>query len=819
MSDWDLVYGHYDPAEEGRRESLCALGNGFFVSRGAAPDSVADAVHYPGTYLAGCYDRRVSEVHGERVENEDLVNLPNWLPLLLRIDDGEWVRAHDLELLDYRQRLDLRAGLLHRLLRFQDGSGRVTRWDERRFVSMHDRNVAGLAVRITAESWAGRLAVRSAIDGSVVNDGVARYRELEGRHLETVETSAPEPDLIFLHARTVQSRREIAVAARTRFYRDAEELTPQRSVECQRDLVQQVATLSLSEGESVQVEKLAALFPSVQPAISEAGLEARSKAAALPRFDSLLADHTRAWAHLWQEADLRLGGVAGQADAFDHEIKMTLRLHIFHLLQTVSYHTVELDAGVPPRGWHGEAYRGHILWDELFVFPFLILRLPSLARSLLRYRYRRLGRARAAAREAGLAGAMFPWQSGSNGREESQRIHLNPVSGRWIPDNSHRQRHIGAAVAFNVWQYYQATEDHEFMSDFGAELLLEVARFWASVAEHDAVDDRYHIRGVMGPDEFHTAYPGRDPAEAGGLDDNAYTNVMASWVLSRSLDVLALLPDARRDRLCESVGLGQAEIDLMDTVSRRLRVPFMEDGIIGQFEGYQELEELDWASLEAKHGSIQRLDRVLEAEGDTPNRYKASKQADVLMLFYLFSADELSQILERLGYSFDHRMIPANVEYYLARTSHGSTLSRVVHSWVLARANRPRSWKMFCDALRSDVADIQDGTTPEGIHLGAMAGTVDIMQRCYTGIETRQEALHLDPALPDELAGLRTQVRYRAQILDIEIDHQELRVSSRPFTALPVTISYRGHVRQISPGQSHCFRLVKPPAERECCGD
>ena len=179
-------------------------------------------------------------------------------------------------------------------------------------------------------------------------------------------------------------------------------------------------------------------------------------------------------------------------------------LHIFHLLQTVSENTIDLDVGVPSRGWHGEAYRGHILWDELFIFPFLNLRLPELTRSLLMYRYRRLEEARHLARQAGHRGAMFPWQSGSDGREESQVLHLNPRSGRWVPDESNLQRHVSAAIAYNVWQYHQATQDVEFLAHYGAEMLLSIARFWASIATFDPERERYEIRGVAGPDEYHT---------------------------------------------------------------------------------------------------------------------------------------------------------------------------------------------------------------------------------------------------------------------------------------------------------------------------
>ena len=199
----------------------------------------------------------------------------------------------------------------------------------------------------------------------------------------------------------------------------------------------------------------------------------------------------------------------------------------------MSPHTIEFDIGVPARGWHGEAYRGHIFWDELFIFPFLTLRLPMLTRALLRYRYRRLPEARRAAQAAGYAGAMYPWQSGSNGREETQTL---PESALRALDSRspHRQRHINVAIAYNIWQYYQVTEDHEFLSFYGAEMLLEIARFWASIATYNSSIDRYEITGVMGPDEYHTAYPGADPAAAGGIHNNAYTNVMVAWVLERA---------------------------------------------------------------------------------------------------------------------------------------------------------------------------------------------------------------------------------------------------------------------------------------------
>ncbi len=801
MNEWCLRYQGHDPQQEGLRETLCVLGNGYFATRGAAPNAVADEVHYPGSYLAGGYNRLTSEIAGREIENEDLVNIPNWLPLVFRIDDGPWLRPEEVEYLDYTQELDLKQGLLSRSLRIKDPQGRTTSWQERRLVSMADPHLAALEVRLTPENWSGRVTLRSALDGGVINDGVARYRDLNRRHLETLETAQTDDDTILLRSRMVQCRREIVEAARTRLRSAGESLPAERHLERLPDFVAQDMTFDVEAGQEITTEKVVALYTSHDEAISEPGLAALDTLRHAGPFDRLLEAHRRAWAHLWDECGIEIETTA------DHSVGLKLRLHIFHLLQTISIHSVDLDVGMPPRGWSGEAYRGHIMWDELFIFPYLNLRKPVLTRSLLRYRYRRLGAARRAATEAGFRGAMFPWQSGSDGREESQRLHLNPMSGRWISDDSQRQRHVNVAIAFNVWQYYEVSEDREFLYDFGAELLLEISRFWASLASYDEAAGRYAIRGVMGPDEFHTAYPGKDPTSEGGLDNNAYTNVMVAWTLSRALDVLDLLPENRRRELCDHLELSPAELDHWDDISRNLIIP-LHDGVISQFEGYEKLKEFDWAGYREKYGDIQRLDRILEGEGTDPNLYKVSKQADVIMLFFLLSTEQLTEIFERLGYAFSPDTILDTIKYYEQRTSHGSTLSWVTHAWVLARADRPRSWELLSQALDSDIADLQGGTTKEGVHLGAMAGTVDLIQRCYTGIEPRANVLTFNPRLPDELTRLRTTVRYRGQTLDLEVTHDKLFVASRPFTAYPITIAYRGQVRDISPGQRYEFRLV-----------
>lgn len=803
MSTWSFVYEGFDPENENLRETLHTLGNGYFATRGAAAESDADGVHYPGTYLAGGYNRLKTHIAGREIENEDLVNLPNWLPLTFRIGKGDWFDLLAVEILSYRQELFIKEGLLFRTVRFRDVDGRVTSMENRRLVHMGNPHLAAQETTLIPENWSGCIGVRSALDGRVVNAGVERYRKLNGRHLVPLKAEVLDGETLFLQVRTSQSGIDIAQAARTRPFRNGEPLAPERTPVVEKGYAAQLFNIDVSEGDRISIEKVVTLFTSRDHGISECGLAAEEELALAGSFRELTDSHVLAWEHLWRRFKIDF---EPHDSAMGDRTGSIIHLYTFHLLQTTSMHTKDLDVGVPPRGWHGEAYRGHVFWDELFIFPLLNLRIPEITRSLLMYRYRRLDAARRAAMEAGFRGAMYPWQSGSDGREETQQVHLNPRSGRWLPDNSHLQRHISAAVAYNLWQYYQITGDMEFLSFYGAEMLLEIARFWASACTWNEQLGRYEILGVMGPDEYHDAYP---DGERPGLDNNAYTNVMAVWVLNRAVELFDILDEVAFREVTERMGLEPEEAEHWQDISRKMTVPFHGDGIISQFEGYERLKEFDWEGYRERYGDIQRLDRILEAEGDTPNRYRVSKQADVLMLFYLFSSGELKEIFERLGYRFEFETIPKNVDYYLERTSHGSTLSGVVHSWVLTRSDRVRSWKLFLTSLESDVADIQGGTTPEGIHLGAMAGTADILHRAYTGITVRNDVLWFDPVLPEDVGRLHMHMRYRGHSLEIDITPEVFQIRALMSVDGPARIGLRDRVFDLKMGETRKFALER----------
>lgn len=796
-SSWVLVYEGFDPSKESLREALCSLGNGYFCTRGAAPESEADNIHYPGTYLAGGYNRLRTEIAGSVVENEDLVNMPNWLLMKFRPEGGDWFNLMSVNILSYRQELNLQHGVLTRTVRYRDKHNRDTQIICRRIVHMGNMHLAAQTITIIPENWSGRMQIHSAIDGTVINAGVERYKQLNSKHLTPVKSGTVHEDIIYLLVETSQSQIRVAEAARTRVYSGEEQRDVERKVIEGQGYIAQEFFVAVSEKKPVRVEKIVSFYTSRDFAVSEPAGDAVESLTQSGDFEELLKSHTLKWCHLWDRCDITVEN--------GDRTQMILRLHIFHLLQTVSRNSIDLDTGVPARGLHGEAYRGHIFWDELFIFPYLNLRIPVLTRSLLLYRYRRLDIARLSAKKEGFRGALYPWQSGSNGREETQKLHLNPKSGRWLPDNTHLQRHVNAAIAYNVWQYFETTGDMEFMATYGAEIFLEIARFFSSIATYNKELERYEIFGVLGPDEYHDKYP---DSEKPGLNNNAYTNIMAVWVMRTAIKVLDILqPKKRKIDLQETIGLDNAEIEIWKNIVHKMRIVFHDDGIISQFEGYDRLKEFDWEEYRRKYGDIQRLDRILEAEGDSANHYKVSKQADVLMLFYLFSSEELHELFQQMGYNFDPQLITKNIEYYLKRSSNGSTLSNIVHSWVLARSNRLGSWELLNKALESDISDIQGGTTHEGIHLGAMSGTVDILQRCYTGMEFRDDVLYFNPRIPESLNRLSMRIKYRGNWFDLVTTPEMMIVSSGTCEVQTAKIGFGGKVYELMPGKSLSFGI------------
>lgn len=791
---WNLTYNEFVPKEEKLRETLTAIGNGYLGIRGAWEGSSASAHHYPGTYIAGIFNRLPSEVHGQTIQNNDFVNTTNWLPVMFRIGGGEIIDPFEQELLSYRQNLDFRNGVMERELVFRDNLGRITRLTSRRFASMDNPHLCALRFVFRPVNYSAEVEFITAIDATVENKGVARYSELASNHLEQ-RSSSHEGGTMTMEVQTNVSHYRLATATRTAVMRHGKEVEVARTIESRERYIGESFRMALTPDNSCTIEKIAAIHTSLDQGAGDVSEAARKSLSGPCTFDALYAAHQAAWEKIWEQCDITVRG-----DRFSQKV---LRLHAYHLVCTASPHNPKIDAGMPARGLNGESYRGHIFWDELYILPFFNQNFPEIAKALLMFRYNRLEEARQYALDNGYKGAMFPWQTADDGLEDTQTIHFNPKSGNWDPDHSRRQRHVSIAVFYNTWRYVYNTGDTAFLNEYGAELLFEIARFWSSIAVCAPESGKYHIEGVMGPDEFHEALPGSGKE---GLRDNGYTNIMTVWLLQKALETREQMEPAALQKLTAKIGLEEEEVERWRTIAKQLNIPIDQKGIIEQFEGYMGLQELDWEHYRTKYGNIHRMDRILRAEGDSPDNYKVAKQADVLMTFYNLDPAEVVRIIEETGHESPDAatLVRQNYAYYEPRTSHGSTLSKVVHCVISSylEGGRETAWSWFSEALRSDINDTQGGTTQEGIHCGVMAGTIDVVTRYFAGISFQAERLNVCPNMPEAWKGLAMKVRFRTNNYLVAIDRGKVAVTLLDSSEKQVSAAICGHEVELKQGEA-----------------
>ena len=762
---WSFSYFNYDPQKEGTREALCTIGNGYLGTRGALEESKANGINYPGTYLAGLYNRLTSKVSGRQIVNEDFVNCPNWLPLSFKIADGAWLDLNEIEIKEFERRLDFRDGSLYRRIIVKDADDHETLIQSVRFASMANPHIVCLKYTITPLNYDEVIIIRSELDGQIINSEVERYKQLNSKHWQYVDQGGNGQNN-FLIVQTSQSKIKLAVTARHLLRNGGQPSQNEFITTTVPGVVRSIFRVKGKKNTPVTIEKISAIYTSKDSANPRQSAE--NELIKVKGFDHLLEESKKAWSKIWEKIDIRIDG--------QRRIQKLVRLNLYHLMVTASPHSAQLDVGIPARGLHGEAYRGHIFWDELFILPLYFMHFPETAKSVLMYRYRRLDKARLYAAEHGYRGAMFPWQSGSDGKEETQTLHLNPLSGKWDDDYSSLQRHVSLAIAYNIYHYFLYTNDLKFLENYGAEMFFEICRFWASKAVFNPQTSQFDIAGVMGPDEYHEAYPG---TKTGGLKNNSYTNVMVIWTFNRAFDLLEFLSDSAKKKLVKKINLKQSELETWRRISKQLRIILSRDNILEQFEGYFDLKEIDLQEYVKKYHNIRRMDRILRAEGKDPNDYKVIKQADTLMIFYNLTTDEVYNLLKQTGLSPSEGLLSKNFNYYIKNTSHGSTLSKMVHSNIALQAGDERlSYDYFLEALESDYRDVQGGTTKEGIHTGVMAGSVFLILKNFVGLQFKKNEIHLNPKLPAKWRSVNFNLNFRKQSFNVTVTPQNLKITN-----------------------------------------
>jgi trehalose/maltose hydrolase-like predicted phosphorylase len=477
----------------------------------------------------------------------------------------------------------------------------------------------------------------------------------------------------------------------------------------------------------------------------------------------VLAEHEAAWASRWQCSDVEVDG--------DTDAQQALRFAIYHLNSAANPGDERVSIGA--RALTGGDYHGHVFWDtEIFLLPFYILTWPEAARALLMYRFRTLDGARGKAAHMGWRGALYAWESADSGAESTPDQVIGP--DRQVIDilSGKQEQHISADVAYAVWQYWQATGDEGFLRDAGAEIILETGRFWSSRAQPEA-DGCRHVRGVIGPDEYHEH-----------IDDNAFTNVMARWNIRRALDVAALLRERWPEcwaRLSRRLGLDDAELKQWRSAAETMATGLDPGtGLFEQFAGYFGLEEINLADYA---GRSVPMDVVLGRE--RTQRSQVIKQADVVALLGLLPEE------------FVGEAGAANFNYYEPRCGHGSSLSQAMHGLAAARLGYSKmALRYFRQTSAIDLANTHvaiDG----GVHIAALGGIWLTAVFGFAGLSMHGDALAFDPQLPESWRSLGFRLQWRSRLLKIRIEQTKQSLEVTLETGEPMTLFVSGERHEL----------------------
>ena len=725
---WVLTADGWEPRREPGIEAVLALVNGYLGTRAAIEEG--SDVSDPATFINGVFDAATEEVAQAAATPEhqiiaaptpELVVAPDWSRLRITVE-GAPLEVDSAELLEQRRTLDMRRGVLIREWRLRSGT-RTTRLRSLRFASLDDRHVLGQVLELTPEDWSGPVEVEAIVDGDVTNDGGVRHlvdhqtRRVDKGLLLTTETSEKRIRLCFATAATLSEGGEL----------DLEDASTSTA------LVQRWS-FDATQGRTCTLRKIVTVFTSRDDAAPAARAVQKLEEAVEAGVPTLLERSAWAWAERWASADAEITG--------DEETQRKARFAVYHLIGCANPDDEYASPGA--RSLTGERYKGHVFWDtEIFVLPFFVYTHPPTARALLMYRYHTLPAARDNARAMGYRGALYAWESTDTGVDVTPAFVYNSAGERLEILTGLLEHHISADVAYAIWQYRRTTQDEAFFLDAGAEMLLEMARFWASRAERGE-DGRYHIMRVIGPDEFHES-----------ADDNAYTNLMAQWVLRRGLETVEWLRTHHADRwreLSGRLGFEEAELAAWEEVAGGLVDNFdPETNLFEQHRGYFDLEYIDLRDLEPRTKSV---DAILGWSRLTQSQI--IKQADVIMLLFL------------LGDEYPREVHEANFRFYEPRTTHDSSLSPSFHALAAARSGDFETAKRYFERAANLDLDFSHGVTAAGgVHIAALGGMWHALVFGFGGMFVEDEGPRFEPHVPEDWQTLRFSVLWRGSHLRV----------------------------------------------------
>lgn len=723
--EWTVSENSIDAEKIRFQETVFTLGNGYLGSRGILEEGHKNG--YAGTYIAGIYD------HGGG-QSFELVNAPN--PVHVEIyAGGKKLSLENMEVVEYSRTLDIKKATLLRRTVFKD-AGRRYEYRSMRFFSLKDMHTGVMAFSFKSLDGDVQVVVKHIIDGTTENKGQAIGDPV--KHYAVTRAAAGEAgdEALYLEAKTTDYGISIGMAAAGEIKGAGLEPGVKWDFNTEKDSVERECSFTARQGKRYRFDVFISIYTSreqkqeVKKACLNGVMAAREYG-----FAKLFKAHVKAWENRWHDSSITIEG--------EDFLQKALRFNMYHLL--IAAPPGDIDVSIAAKTLSGEWYKGHVFWDtEIFVLPFFIFTKPEIAKNLLMYRYRRLQQAREGAQAQGFKGALWPWESASSGRDETPQTWVN-FDGTIIPvHNTKREHHIAGDVIYGLSLYYRATGDKDFMLRYGAEMIFETARFWASRAVYDREREHYVIKEVIGPNEFQEC-----------VNNNSYTNYLAGWTLRFGVELYYKLKNHPRKlgSIAKKIGLMKQEVEKWRETAEKIVFLISPAGLIEEFEGYFNKKDVLISEWDENGMPVWPAGVNLADAKDT----QLVKQADTILLLQLFSGD----------FSLDVKRI--NFDYYLKRTTHKSSLSLSSHAIIaLELGDLKRAYEFFVQAAKTDIGNVY-GNTELGVHAAALGGAWQIAVYGFAGVTIKGGMLRINPVLPEQWRRLNFRLWFKKTLIEFNI--------------------------------------------------
>lgn len=752
--EWAVTEDTYQPELNEFFETIFWLGNGYMGVRGTPEEGYTGQGTTPHTYLASVYGkiRMFPDHHIARYMEKltVMMEVANWFPLEIKLDGLRFDPREGL-VTEYCRRLDMKNGTLSRSLVWHDRRKRATKLEFLRFASLDNRHLGALSCTVTPLNWSGEVDLTAALSAAHTD------------HQEETAKGAVHEDGACLCTAALETRFETASAMRLVTSCDGQACTPAYEFSAGDKTVARRLRAEVEKYHTLRLRKLVAVCSSRDPESGPPRERATTlvNAAFADGFDTLLQRHEAAWERVWHDHDVVIEG--------DPSAQQGIRYCVLSMF--ANYTGTDPRVNIPAKGLTGPGYGGLVWWDtETYMFPFFLYTDPAKARHLLLYRYLGLEGARRKAQVYGYKGAMYPWVT----------ITGDECSGDW--EYGMLEQHVSSAISHAVRRYLETTDDDEFLWAYGAEMVLEIARFWASRVTWSERREQYVINFVTGPDEY-----------AVGINNNCYTNFMAKASLEYAAAVVqrmgTAVPDrwaALRDRLC----VDAAEPERWRDIAGKIVIPFSAKlGIHEQDDSFLDREPFLLADVPEAERPVGR--RWL---WEKLMRSQAMKQADVVLLMFLQHE------------AFSDKVKKANYDFYEPRTTHESSLSPCIYSIMAAETGRDAdAFDYYLRSARLDLDDV-NGNAGQGQHTACVAGAWMCVVNGFAGLRQRHGMLTFRPHLPGNWKRLAFALTFRGRRLQVDLEPGSIRFG---LTGEPLTVMVGKHKLDLAPGVPATAQAVR----------